>query len=72
MYADEEGSPIGIAKPPRLQKLEAYWQDSKAGTVKFDNGFAGEWMVYMNGHFADFEIKEIANALRAANKAGKL
>jgi len=28
--------------------------------------------VHMDGHFADFEIKEIANALKAANRAGKL
>jgi len=59
-------------KPKRLEKLEDRWRDDDAGTVEFDNGFSGEWMVHMDGHFADFEIKEIANALKAANRAGKL
>ena len=59
-------------KPKRLQKLEDRWRDDDAGTVEFDNDFSGEWMVYVSGHFADFEVKEIANALKAANKAGKL
>ena len=58
-------------KPKRLQKLEANWQD-RPQVVEFDNDFGGEWMVTIKGHFADFEIKEIANALRAANKASKL
>ena len=60
-------------KPKRLQKLEDLWRDDDAGTVEFDNGFDGEWMVYIkSGHFADFELHEIVKALRAANKAGKL
>ena len=59
-------------KPKRLQKLEDRWRDDEAGTVEFDNGFDGEWMVYMDGLFADFELHEIVKALKSANKAGKL
>ena len=49
-------------KPARLEKLEKYYEDS-ARVVLFDNRFGGEWMVDIRGHFADFEIKEIAEAL---------
>ena len=59
-------------KPKRLQKLEDRWRDDDAGTVEFDNGFSGEWMVYVSGHFAVFELHEIVKALKAANKAGPL
>ena len=58
-------------KPKRLQKLEAYWED-QVREVKFEESDAGYWEVYIKGFFADFEIAEIANALKAANKAGKL
>ena len=58
-------------KPKRLEKLEAHYQDS-ARVVLFDNRFGGEWMVYIKGHFADFEIDEINRAMKAVNKAGKL
>ena len=53
-------------KPERLEKLEEYYQDS-ARVVLFDNRFGGEWMVDIRGHFSDFEIKEIAEALEEAN-----
>ena len=53
-------------KPSRLLKLEEYYQDS-ARVVLFDNRFGGEWMVDIRGHFADFEIKEIVEALEEAN-----
>jgi len=59
-------------KPKRLEKLEDRWRDDEAGTVEFDNEFGGEWMVYVSGHFAVFELHEIVKALKAANKAGKL
>ena len=59
------------SKPKRLAKLEQHYANS-SHVVKFDDGFGGEWMVYISGHFADFQIREIANALRTANKAGKL
>ena len=59
------------AKPKRPQKIEASYADSNM-QVEFDNDFGGEWMVYIKGHFADFEIKEISNALKAVNKSGKL
>ena len=55
-------------KPIRLTTLEEYW-DTRNMLVEFDNDFGGEWMVTLRGHFADFEVKEISNALRAANKA---
>ena len=58
-------------KPKRLEKIEAHYTDTSM-QVEFDDGFGGEWMVYINGHFADFEIKAIANALKAVNKSGKL
>jgi len=57
-------------KPKRLQKLEDRWRDDDAGTV--DNEFGGEWMVYVSGHFAGFELHDLVKALKAANKAGKL
>ena len=60
-----------MTKPKRLQKLEDHYADRHA-VVKFDDGFGGEWLVDIRGCFADFEIREISNALRAANKAGKL
>jgi len=60
-----------MAKPKRLQKIEDHYADSFRN-VSFEDEFGGEWMVYIQGHFADFEIKEIANALKAANKAGRL
>ena len=53
-------------KPKRLEKLEEYYQDS-ARVVLFDNRFGGEWMVDIRGRFADFEIKEIVEALEEAN-----
>ena len=49
-------------KPARLEKLEKYYEES-ARVVLFDNRFGGEWMVDIRGHFADFEIKESAEAL---------
>ena len=49
-------------KPKRLETLEAYYQDS-ARVVLFDIRFGGEWMIDIRGHFADFEIKEIVEAL---------
>ena len=60
-----------MAKPKRLEKLEKQYADSFR-SVSFDNDFGGEWMVTIGGHFADFEIKEIAAALKAANKSGRL
>ena len=60
-----------IMKPARLSKIEEHYKDSARGVV-FDNMFGGEWMVDIRGCFADFEIKDIASALLAANKAGKL
>jgi len=57
-------------KPKRLEKIEAHYKDTSMH-VEFDDGF-GEWMVSIRGHFADFEIKAIANALKAVNKSGKL
>ena len=56
-----------ITKPARLIKLEGIYEDS-ARVVLFDNRFGGEWMVDIKGCFAGFEIKEIANALKAANR----
>ena len=58
-------------KPARLEKIEKHYKDS-ARNVVFDNMFGGEWMVDIQGCFADFEIKDIASALLAANKAGRL
>ena len=58
-------------KPARLEKLEEHYKDS-ARNVVFDDLFGGEWMVDIRGCFAGFELKDIANALQAANKAGKL
>ena len=60
-----------MPKPKRLQKIEDSYKDTSM-RVEFDNDFGGEWMVYIQGHFADFEIKEIAAALNAANKSGRL
>ena len=60
-----------MTKPKRLEKLEDHWADQRRA-VKFEESDAGYWHVYIKGFFADFEIKEIANALKAANKAGKL
>ena len=54
-------------KPKRLEKLEAYYQDS-ARVVLFDNRFGGEWMVDIKGCFAGFEIADIARALKVANR----
>jgi len=62
---------IEQSKPKRLAKLEDHYKDSFRN-VSFENEFGGEWMVYISGHFADFEIKEISAALKAANKAGLL
>ena len=58
-------------KPARLSKLEQYWQDSSQ-QVCFEEQDSGYWAVWLDGFFADFEIKEIAKALKAANKAGRL
>jgi len=58
-------------KPKRLLKIETHYADTEMH-VGFDDGFGGEWMVSIRGHFADFEIKAIANALKAVNKSGKL
>ena len=55
-----------IDKPARLSRLEQYYEDS-ARVVLFDNRFGGEWMVDIRGHFSDFEIKEIVEALEEAN-----
>jgi len=66
-------------KPKRLAKLEDRWRDDGAGTVEFDNGFSGEWMVYVSVHIlpvltavADVVSAVLVKALKAANKAGKL
>ena len=60
-----------IMKPKHLSQIEEHYKDS-ARSVVFDNMFGGEWMVDIQGCFAGFELKDIANALLAANKAGKL
>ena len=60
-----------IMKPKRLSQIEEHYKDS-ARSVVFDNMFGGEWMVDIQGCFADFEMKDIALALLAANKAGRL
>ena len=60
-----------MTKPKRLQKLEEYYADQYR-EVKFEESDAGYWHVYIKGFFADFEIAEIARALKAANKAGAL
>ena len=60
-----------MTKPKRLEKLEDHWADQHRA-VKFEESDAGYWHVYIKGFFADFEIAEIARALKAANKAGKL
>ena len=54
-------------KPARLQKIEDHYAHTSMH-VEFDDGFGGEWMVHINGHFADFEVKAIADALEEANK----
>ena len=58
-------------KPKRLEKLEEHWTE-QVREVTFEESDAGYWHVYIKGFFADFEIAEIARALKAANKAGKL
>jgi len=58
-------------KPKRLEKLEAYYQDS-ARVVLFDNRFGGEWMVDIRGTFSTVEFDEINRAMKAVNQAGKL
>ena len=58
-------------KPKRLEKLEAYWQDSPQ-EVKFEEQDVGFWCVYINGYLASHELAEIVKALKAANKAGRL
>ena len=60
-----------IMKPKHLSQIEEHYKDS-ARSVVFDNMFGGEWMVDIQGCFADFELHEIVKALRAVNKAGKL
>jgi len=60
-----------IMKPDRLVKLEEYWYDDMR-TVLFEESDANYWMVQIKGIFQDFELAEIARALRAVNKAGKL
>ena len=53
--------------PARLQKLEEYWYDD-VRVVLFEEADSGYWMVQLRGIFQDFEIKEISNALKAANR----
>ena len=53
--------------PARLQKLEEYWYDD-VRVVLFEEADSGYWMAQIRGVFQDFEIKEIANALKAANR----
>lgn len=65
MFVDTEGSPLGN-KPKRLQKIEAAYEDRHVA-VEFQYKDFDEWTAYLSGYFADFEIKEIANALKAAN-----
>lgn len=52
-------------KPKRLEKLEEAYAPNE---VEFDDGFAGEWAVTINGYFVEEEIKEISDALEEANK----
>ncbi len=65
MFVDTEGSPLGN-KPKRLQKIEDYWQDQHR-QVYFEEPDAGYWHVYVKGFFADFELAEIAEALKLCN-----
>ena len=55
-----------IAKPKRLQELEDAYAPNK---VEFDDGFAGEWMVTIEGYFGGDELKEISDALEEANRS---
>ena len=59
------------SKPARLAKLEAAYED-RVVAVMFEEMDAGYWSVYLDGYFADHELAEIAKALRAVNKAGRL
>ena len=59
-------------KTKRMLKIEDYWQSRGGPFVNFHEQDKGHWCVDISGCFADFEIKEIANALKAANKAGRL
>jgi len=56
-----------MTKPKRLQKIEAAYEDRQVA-VEFEYKDFDEWTVYMKGYFDAAEVKEIANALKAANK----
>jgi len=58
-------------KPKRLQKLEDYWS-LRPIDVWFEYEDFDEWTVYMKGYFDAAEVSEIAKALKAVNKAGRL
>ena len=58
-------------KPKRLIKIEKYWEDS-ATDIEFEESDEGHWIVSINGFLLDFEVNEIAKALKAVNKAGRL
>ena len=60
-----------MPKPKRLQKLENHWADSSQ-EVAFEEQDLGYWCVYIKGFLAAHELAEIAKALKAANKAGRL
>ncbi len=60
-----------LGKTKRMKKIEEWWAEQHR-VVEFEESDAGYWHVYVKGFFADFEICEIANALKAANKDGKL
>jgi hypothetical protein len=58
-------------KPARLSKLEAYWEERYC-KVEFHEQDEGSWCVEIQGWYAAHELAEIAKALRAVNKAGRL
>ena len=60
-----------MTKPKRLQKIEDYWA-KRMIDVRFEYEDFDEWTVYMKGYFDAAEVKEIAKALKAVNKAGRL
>ena len=59
-------------KPARLQKLEDYWLERGGPFVAFHEQDEGYWCADIKGCFADYELHEVAKALKAVNKAGKL
>ena len=59
------------SKPARLAKIEAYHKDKGGEYVDF-RLWQDRWGVVLDGRFEDQEVNEIAKALRAVNKAGRL